>query len=33
LRGTAFEDFAALVRFSEMERRRAVKALGAGPAQ
>jgi DNA polymerase-3 subunit epsilon len=33
LRGTAFEDFAALVRFSEMERRRAVKTLGAGPAQ
>lgn len=33
LRGTAFEDFAALVRFSEMERRRAVKALGAGSAQ
>jgi DNA polymerase III alpha subunit (gram-positive type) len=31
LRGTAFEDFGALVRFSEMDRRRAVKALqGAG---
>jgi DNA polymerase-3 subunit epsilon len=33
LRGTAFEDFAALMRFSEMDRRRAVKAMGAGPAQ
>jgi DNA polymerase-3 subunit epsilon len=30
LRGTAFEDFAALVRFSEMDRRRAVKALHGG---
>jgi len=27
LRGTSFEDFAALVRFSEMDRKRAVKAL------
>ncbi|NBV79973.1 MAG: 3'-5' exonuclease [Verrucomicrobia bacterium] len=31
LRGTAFEDFAELVRFSEMDRRRAVKALGVRP--
>jgi DNA polymerase-3 subunit epsilon len=31
LRGTDFEDFAALVRFSEMDRRREVKALGVRP--
>ena len=31
LRGTEFAEFAALVRLSEMERRRAAKALGLQP--
>ncbi len=31
LRGTDFEEFAAVVRLSEMDRRRAAKALGLGP--